>query len=805
MAHFREDLRYALRLLRRSPAFTAVAALSLALGLGANTTIFSIASGFLRRELHAARPNELVYVYRGHHSGLSYQEYRFFGDRVTTLRGLIGERLMYVGIAPTSGDEPSRGQGALVSGNYFATLGVRPAVGRLFAQRDDAASLSPAVVLSERYWRERFSADPAIVGRTIRVNDRPFTVIGVAEPGFVSSVSLWRPDLFIPFSDSPSLMGLPIERFQGTLYVTGRLRTGVSLAEANAELSTIMGQLAQTDLRRYERATIRAEHARGVNAELRGPVTALSAFLMIVVGLVLLTACANVANLLLARGTDRRKEIALRAALGASRGRIVRQMLVESVVLAMLGGVLAVAMSFYTTRLMSALVPSDVPVDLNIAPDATVLTFTLILSIATGLLFGLAPALRATATDLASVMKDGAGARGFQRSRLRSTFLGAQVTMSVVLLVGATLFVRSLLNARTIDAGFDTEHVIDAKVDVSLLQYDPARGSQYFNRLLEDVTRLPQVQSAAYAQIVPLEGSNQTSAVWVKGVAEANDARRPIAYFNTVSQGYLRTLGIPLVAGREFTPDDREGAPPVVIVNETMAKRLWPQESAVGKELSVDGAAGPYARVVGVARDAKYNTLGEEPLTFMYLPMAQRYAAERVLHVRIQGAAAPAIDAIRQLIRELDRSLVPSSVRPIRDDMIVALLPARAGAIVLGTFGALALLLAMVGIYGVTSYAVSKRTKEIGIRTALGARRADVLRLVVGDSMRVVLASAVLGLVLSVVLWRFASSLLYGVSAADPATLASAAIVLSIVALVASVFPARRAASVDPNVALRTE
>jgi predicted permease len=379
------------------------------------------------------------------------------------------------------------------------------------------------------------------------------------------------------------------------------------------------------------------------------------------------------------------------------------------------------------------------------------------------------------------------------------------VTTSVVLLVGATLFVRSLLNARTIDAGFDTEHVLDARVDVSLLQYDRARGEAYFRRLLDGVTALSGVRSAAFAEIVPLEGSNQATGLWIKGVADPGDGRRPSAYFNTVSARYLETLRIPLVAGREFTAEDRDGAPPVVIVNETMAKRLWPNESALGKELSVDGAGGPYARVVGIARDAKYNTLGEEPLTFMYLPIVQRYSHERVLHAQVVGPVAPAADAIRRLMRELDPALPPSSLRPIRDDMVVALLPARAGAIVLGTFGGLALLLATVGIYGVTSYAVSTRTREIGIRTALGAQRRDVLRLVVGDSMRVVLASAALGLGLSVALWRLASSLLYGVSPADVATLLSAALVLTSVALVASYLPARRAAAVDPNAALRLE
>jgi predicted permease len=807
MTTLREDLRYAFRTLGRKPSVTAIAVFSAALGIGANATVFSVANGFLSRPIAAAHAEELVYVYRGRHSPLPVELYDYLRDRATSLAGIVAERTLAVGFADGP-NESERVQAALISSNYFATLGVRPAAGRLFAGSGaDTRAGEAAVVLSHRFWRTRFASDPGIIGRQIRLNSHPFTVVGVAEEGFQSSVLLWRPDVFLSFSNVGSLTGMRPDAWQqASVYITARLAPGTPIDRARAELSRLAldRQRANAqDTARNAQETIRVEPARGVTEELRQPATAVAGLLMAVVILVLLIACANVANLLLARGADRRREISIRMALGASRSRLVRMLLTESIVLAFLGGAAAFLFSVWTTRLMKGLVPADVVVEINIGPNTTVLLFTIGLCLITGVLFGLIPALRASSSSVAAAIKEDAHARGWHRSRLRSGFVMVQVALSLVLLVGSTLFLRSLLNARTIDPGFDIEHVLDLRTDVGLVQYSQQRGEAFYERLLERVRQLPGVRNASYAQLVPLEGSNIEQGVWTEGAAMAANNRPPMAYFNVVGPDYFKTLDIGIVRGREFERTDRMESEGVVVINESMARRLWPGADPLGKRISTQGPSGPWQRVVGVARDAKYNTIGEEPQTFCYQSILQNYSAERVLHVRVDGDRSAAVRGISAMVRELEPSLPPSSVKAIRDDMTLAFVPARAGAIVLGTFGMLALLLAVIGIYGVTSYAVASRTREMGIRAALGAGSSNLLRLVMYQSMRLVVIGALVGGVVAVAAWRLVSSLLYGVTSSDVATLATATIVLGSVALVASYIPARRAARVSPLEALR--
>ena len=808
MDSFFRDLKHALRALRRAPGFTAVAVLSLALGIGANTTIFSVANAFLFQSPRAERPEELVRIYNRHHSPFDFRDYTYFKERNGVFSHMIGERMSYVGL--DAGDQTERVLAGMVSADFFPALGLPMAAGRAFAGVRDEPAPVPPVVLTHRFWTSRFGGDPAIVGRTLRLNGSTFTVVGVSPEGFTSSVWGWRPDFFVPLGEARALLGQEPREFGGSLYVTARLKPGVTVGQANAELQTLMTQLARTDTARYARMTVRVDHARGINAEIRQPAVVVSGLLMVVVGMVLLIACANVANLLLARATTRRREIGIKLALGASRWTIVRQLLVESVILALAGGALGLLVAAWTTDALPRMLPADQPVELRLTPDGRVLAFTTALCLLTGIVFGLAPALQSSRPDVIPALRDDAAVGGYRRSRLRSTLVVVQVTLSLVLLSGSALFLRSLANARVIDPGFDTRGLYDAALDVGTLRYDDARQGAFYAELARRARELPGVRAASLGAVVPLSGSNNETRVILESDPSAPVEKQPRVYFNVVGAGYLGTLGIPLLRGRDFSAQDVEGAPPVVILSETAARQIWPDVTdpgqAVGRRVSWLGPNGPWMTVVGVARDSKFLSLGERPTRFMYLPFGQNARSEMTLHVRAPGVGAAALgEALRGVVKELEPRLPPVSVTTIVQDMQISLLPAQAGAGFLGTFGLLALVLATVGIYGVTSYAVAQRTREIGIRTALGANRRDVLRLVLGESMRLVAIGGALGLALALGAGRLLQSLLYGVSPTDPLTFAGTPLLLAGVALLATLIPARRAAKVDPMVALRYE
>jgi predicted permease len=787
-----------------------VAVLSLALGIGANATIFSVANAFLLRAVRGVDETRLVRVYSGHHSPLDYGEFRFVRENTRRVfTDMVGERLMNV--ARSGAGESTRMSAAVVTGNYFSGLGVGAALGRLFAGGDGAAETEPVVVLSHRYWTRSLGGDSSIIGTTLHVNERPFTVVGVAAEGFTSSVFLWRPDAFFPVSASRALLGVDPERLGGSLYVTARLAPDVSEQQANAALGGLMARLRETDPARYdEHASLRTEHARGVNAELRTPVAAALGFLLVVVGLVLLVACANLANLLLARATTRRREIGVRLALGAGRGRLVRQLLTESLVLAVLGGAVGLGMAVWATGALGTFIDgrSPEPVLVDASPDARVLAFTILLCALTALAFGLVPALQASSPGVVSALKDDASLAGFRRSRLRGGLVVLQVTVCTVLLACASLVLRSLANARDMSPGFPTAGLLDVPVELGPRQLPPAQQRAFYGQLLERTRALPGVRSAALAELVPLGGSNSQMTTWQEGAPLPADGERPhVPYFNVVSPGYFATLGIPLLRGREFTAADRDSAPGVVIVNETMAARWWPDGSALGRRISVRGPAGPWHEVVGIARDAKYNSLGEDPPVFMYLPHAQHMRSGMVLHVRAADAATATTlrPTLRRLLAELDPMLPPARVVAIEEDMAISLLPVQAGAALLSLFGAVALLLASLGIYGVTSYAVAQRTRELGVRAALGAAGGDLVRLVMGGTGRLVVVGLALGIALSLGAGRLLTGVLYGVGAADPVTFLATPLFLAAVAALAVYVPARRATRVDPIIAIRSE
>jgi predicted permease len=685
-------------------------------------------------------------------------------------------------------------------------LMVRPELGRLFDARDSSEA-TPVTVISHAFWRDRLGSDSAVIGRALRVNDRPLTIIGVAPPEFASSIFLWRADLWVPPSVAPMFIGSSFDRWGGSLYTTARLADGVTLDRARATVMTLASRLMADSARAGERLSFRIEPARGIVVELRGPTVLASGFLMVVVAMVLLIACANVANLLLARATARRRELGVRAALGAGRARLVRQLLIESLLIAGAGGVIGLVAAAWLAELLTRFLVarSPEPISIDVAPDAHVLLFALVISVLSALAFGLLPALRATSADVSPVLREEA-TQTTGRSRARGILIGAQVALCTVLLACSALFLHSLANARVIDPGFDSRGIIDVALNISSRNLKPDQARAFFDELQTRAAGLPGARQATIAALIPLGGSNMQVGLWVEGRSTTSGPRAPfVPSFNIVGPHYFETLGIPVIGGRSIGVDDRATAPGVAVVNEQMAKHLWPNESAIGKRVSVEGPTGPWITVVGVARNTRYNSLGEHVPDFLYLPFAQHYRPEMILQVRTANAPPTMAATLRDLVRSLDSRLPPAPVTSLGDDMRIVLLPSELGAALLGVFGLLALLLASVGIYGVTSYSVAQRTREMGIRSALGATARDLVFLLARQSMRVVLIGAGIGLLLALVAAQLLTSQLYGVTATDPLTFLVMPALLLVVALLATLVPARRATRVDPADALRTE
>lgn len=794
----RQDLTFAFRQLRRSPGFTLVALGSLAIGIGANVAIYGIARSTLQRRPDAARAEELVRIYRGEHSPLPKSWFLHFAQNTSSLRALIAEDPLPVGML--AGGTTERVRASIVSENFFPVLGITPATGTFFSGQP-GEPIGAVTVLSYAYWQARFGGDPSIVGQTVRLNDLPFTVLGVAREGFRSSQLGWAPAVFVPMSQQDRLRGLPEGASSGSsFYITGRLAPERTTAQATSELLALAATLPDAPPELTQPGAFRVEQARGITAELRMPLTLASAFLMAVVGLVLLIACANLANLLLARAVTRRGEMAIRTALGVTRGRLVRQLLTESTLVAVLAGIGGVGLAWYVARLVPTLVPAEAEMAFDIAIDANVLAFAAVLAIVTGVLFGLAPALRASRADVQQVIRH-EGQSGRRTSRLRSAFLVGQVAMATLLLVTAARFLTSLQQAQAIDPGFDSERVVDLQLDLSVRQYDADRGQTFYRQVLENVRGLPGVEAASMIRFIPLGGSNSGTSVWPAS-ADVTDRRASRSTtLTTVSAGYFEMFGIPVVRGRPFAESDRANAPLVVVVNESFARMMWPDAEPVGQTIRFDDSRS--ATVIGVARDIKYLSLSDENLPFLYRPLAQAYSGDMVLQVRVRDDTPAMRDAIRSTVQALDRGLPLTTVHSMQDDMAISLLPARAGAGFLAGFGALALLLATIGVYGVTAFLVGQRTREIGVRTALGATGSNVLTLMMRETLVLVTIGLVLGLVAAIGAGALLSSWLYGVGAFDPRPLVGAGGVLLTVALLGTWLPARRALRVDPVVALR--
>ncbi len=813
MSNLWQDLRYGVRRLRKSPGFTGIAILSLALGIGANTAIFSLVDTVLLRPLPVAHPEQLTEVYGTLHNGAdytiqSYLNYKDYRDRSSdVLTGLLAYRFAPMSLSHDGNNE--RIWGYMVSGNYFAVLGVQPIVGRAFLpEEDQTPDAHPVAVMSYGCWQKRFASDPAIVGRTVALNGHNFTVVGVAPKGFHGTEVAYAAELFVPMAMAHQIepgSGWLTSRSDDNLFAVGRLKPGVTIAQAESALTAITLQLATEHPADNEGRGVRLLAPGLFLPDIRNSVITFAGVLMAVVGLVLLLACVNLANLLLARATERRKEIAIRLALGASRARLVRQLLTESLVLSLAGGACGLLLAAWINDLVAAIkLPTDIALMFDLRLDWRVLAFTLGLSLVTGVVFSLLPALQSSKPDVVPALKDEASLGGFRRSRLRNALVVVQVALSLVLLVCAGLIVRGLQSAQRMHPGFNPDNAVALSFDVGLQGYDEQRGREFQRQVLERAVAMPGVRSAALVYNLPLSLNFNNTTIYVEGQATASSSQLPSAIPNYISPNYFHTMEIAL-RGRDFTPQDKEKESRVAIINETFARRFFPGQDAIGKRFNHSGPKDPYWQVIGVAADGKYESLGENPKPALYRPLLRDYNSTITLVARAGGDPQTTIAALRREVQSLDPSLPLYDVKTLTQHMQVPLFPARMAATVLGSFGLLALVLAAIGIYGVMSYIVAGRTREIGVRMALGANRRDVLRLIVGQGMTLAFIGLGVGLALAFAAARLLTSLLYGVSPSDPLTFIGVALLLAAVAALACYVPARRATKVDPMIALRYE
>ena len=819
MATLLQDLRYGFRMLWKNPGFTVVAVLSLSIGIGANTTIFSVVNGILLRPLPGiSNPARLVDVHAtdaaansSYHS-FSYPDYVYYRDHSKALDGLLAYSMAPLSLN-ASGDQPERVFGMIVSGNYFDVLGARPALGRFFLSEEDATpDTHPVAVISYNLWQKQFAADPTLAGKTVTLNGHTFTIVGVATENFRGTWVGLLPDIWVPTmmqaKASPGRDALG--RNARWLQVSGRLKDDASVSQAQAELSTLAKQLEQANPETNQGVGVDVRPASTIPGQLRGSAIGFMGILMAVVGLVLLIACANVAGMFLARAAARRREMAIRLAMGASRSRIVRQLLTESMLLFVIGGTAGVLVAFWATDFLQAFKPDwGMPVSFDFSMDVRVLGFTLLVSLATGLIFGLAPALQASKPDVVPALKSDTPGAGAHRSRTRSLFVIAQVSISLVLLIGAGLFVRSLQNAGTINPGFNSADVITIPFDLSTQGYDRERGQEFYRQLIERVQTVPGIRAVGMASTVPLAGANRQTGINIEGFEPPAGQRSFYIGTNTVDSRYFQTLEIPVVRGRAFNDADRKDAPRVAVVNETMARKFFSGSDALGKRFTL-GPAGDASdsriEIVGVVKDGKYETLGEDARPYVYFPAQQSYTQQMTLFIRTAPAdAANVVATVRREASTLDKNLPLRRVMTMAEQIGFSLIPLRMAAAIVGVLGLLGLLLAAIGIFGIINYSVTQRTREIGIRMALGAQTGDVLRLVIKQGMWLAIIGVGVGLIVALAATRALVSLLYGVSATDPLVFGGMAALLALVAFIASYVPARRATKVDPMIALRYE
>jgi predicted permease len=810
-----QDARFALRLLRKSPLFTITAALSLAIGIGANATIFSVGSAMLLRPMPGLlEPDRLVDVGRTSRGAafdtVSYPNYTDLRTRATSFTDLYVHAIGPTPMSLGADGGAERVYGVIVTANYFSVLGTPAHLGRLLRPEDDGPiGANAVVVLSHHLWERRFAADRAIVGRTISINGFPFTVVGVAPRAF-QGTTLLRGDLWLPVTMLTQAMpsrkaSLFTSRRSTWLFMGARLKPGVSLDQANAELALIAAALEQEYPDSNKGMSFRAAPLAVVPG-VTGMVAGFIGLLMGIVTLLLLIACVNLAGMQLARGAARSREIAVRVAIGAGPSRIARQLLTETAVLFVLGGTAGLLLSrWLTTLLLSVLPQLPVPISIDLGADWRVVGFTAVMSLVAAVLCGLAPALQARRISLVPSLKGDALAAGPSRLPLRSVFVVGQVTLSLVLVIAAGLFMRTLAQAANAPTGFDHRHVDVVSLDLSLARYETDSGRVFTRELLARIRALPGVQSASIAVDLPLDGGRMGfGSVVVPGSPGADERGRIPADWNITEPGVFRTLGQRLVRGRDFTEQDTAAAPAVAVVNEAFARAVWPGADPIGQQFESDGLDGSLrVTVVGVAADARLMSIAEAAQPYVYVPLAQRYSSR--INLLVKTAGVTVIPDVRSLIRGMNPNLPVTEALPLSDITALGLIPQRIAAAVAGALGLVGLLLAAIGIFGVTAYAVSRRTREIGIRVALGADRGHVMRLLLVQGARLTALGLILGVCAAAAGARLIQGLLYGVGNLDPLTFGGACLLFALVSLLATYIPARRALSVDPMVALRNE
>jgi predicted permease len=820
-----QDLRYAARWLRRSPAFTAVAVLSLAVGIGFNTALFSVLDAILFRPLPVSAPDRLVDVYTSGGDGdtyatSSYPDFLDFREQ----NGVFDDMMAYSAMmaAINLPDRSRLALGEVVTGNYFHVLGVSAAIGRTLLPEDDQPGAERVAMISHRAWVRDYGRSPGVLGQSLRMRGQGYTIVGVAPDGFTGMVPVLAPELWVTTAHVGEVEPAGIQdvvpgpgtnrldrRGQRWLFMKGRLRDGVSAAEARANLELVWSQLvaAHTQTNKDRAISLVPTSDVRIHPDADRALLPAGVGLMVAFGLVLAIACANVASMLLARAAGRQREISVRLALGAGRGRLIRQLLTESLLLSALGATAGLALASWLTRLATTIdLPIPIPVAFDIRIDARVLAFTIAVSVIAGLVAGLAPALKASRHSLVGALKGESAASDVagRRWTLRDGLVAAQIATTVVLLVAAGLLARSLASARYAEAGFDPSGLAIVSADLDMLRYERPRAERFWDDVLQRVESMPGIHRAALGSRVPFSLNFNQETFFIPGHHGPGDRGTTILNAR-VSGGYFATLGVPILEGRTFLPSDTGESPRVIVVSEALAKRYWPGESAIGRRIHIRGLDGPAFEIVGVSADHKVRSVGETPQPFVHFPYEQQRNPYQVLMVRVQGDAHQQLAALRRELLAMEPNLAFLDNQTMEDQVSAVLFPARAAAWVVSAVGVVAMLLAAIGLYGVIAYSVARRTREIGIRMALGARPGSVLRLVLRQGMTVAGVGLAAGSLLAVIAAYAVAGALYGISAADPIAWLGAAGTVLLISTAANLVPARRAATVDPSSALRSE
>ncbi|HEV2914607.1 MAG TPA: ABC transporter permease [Pyrinomonadaceae bacterium] len=808
-----QDLRFGLRMLLKHKGFTLVAVVTLALGIGANTAIFSVVNGVLLQPLPYPDPDRIITIWEpsrdGHTLGLTDVEFFYFHEQ-----NRVFEEVAAYATGATNltgdGNEPARVLATWASAGFFDVVGVKPALGRAFVADDDKPGAAQVAVLSHGLWQRRFGSDPNIIGRQVSLNGRSRTIIGVMPRGFEfddKEVELWLP-LGLDRADLN-----PGARSYSAI---ARLKPLVTLEQARAEMNALAAQLAEDSKKRYTDAvnTTQSLNLIPLYELIVGDVRPALLIMLAAIGFVLLIACANVANLLLARAETRQKEIAIRIAIGAGRLRIIQQLLMESIVLSVLGGAMGLLLAIWGVGALVAIAPASIPRTNGIGIDGMALVFTLSVSLLAGIIFGLAPALQSSKPDLDSSLKEGGRhTTGVAGRRTRRILVKAEIALALVLLVGAGLMLKSFWRLLNTDSGFDPKNVLTARITLPESKYPQQQQvDAFYEQLLERIRALPGVQSAATVTYLPLSGFNSNASFEIEGRPRASEGSEQNADYRMISEDYFRTMGIALVRGRSFEGSDQEDAPGVVIINETMAHRFWPDEDPLGKRINLGVPGSPWLTIVGIVRDVKQRGLDDRPKPMMHFLHSQNAYSKglgiwRQSSLVIRTASEPLAlsSAVKSAVQTMDKDLPVARIQTMQQVLDRSVSQPRFTMLLLVMFAVVALLLAAVGVYGVMAYSVTQRTHEIGIRMALGARRSDVIRLIVGQGIKLALVGVGLGMIGAFALTRVISSLLYNVSPTDPAVFAGVSVLLTMVSLLACFVPALRATRVDPVIALRDE